>query len=145
MWSTYYLNANFVFSQETLMRVSKIFFFNNKIIFVNNINIVFFLTKIVFFNILNIIVWIHVKNMLNPSVIVTGRMIYDSLTHYAISVNLCHFTRLFTGIMIYDAISVKLRLFHRVSACSINVYSWLVNIYFNIRGHVSLPVAEKCV
>jgi hypothetical protein len=43
-------------------------------------------------------------------------MIYDSISTYAISVNLGHFTGLFTGLMIYDAISVKFRLFHRVSA-----------------------------
>jgi len=41
--------------------------------------------------------------------------------NYAISVNLGHFTGLFTGIMIYDAISgytisVKFWLFYRVSA-----------------------------
>jgi hypothetical protein len=41
-------------------------------------------------------------------------MIYDSISNYAISVNLGHFTGLFTGIMIYDsisgyAISVKIR------------------------------------
>jgi hypothetical protein len=34
------------------------------------LDIIFFFTKIVFFNILNIIVWLHVKNILNPSVIV---------------------------------------------------------------------------
>jgi hypothetical protein len=59
---------------------------------------------------------------------------------------------LFTGIMIYDAISgyaisVKFRLIHRVSAWSINVHSWLVNIYFNIRRHVSLQTCcrKMCV
>ena len=46
----------------------------------------------------------------------TGILIYDSISNYAISVNLGHFTGLFTGLMIYDAISVKFRLFHRVSA-----------------------------
>jgi hypothetical protein len=48
-------------------------------------------------------------------------MIYDSISNYAISVNLGHFTGFFTGIVIYDAISgyaisVKFRLFLRVSA-----------------------------
>jgi hypothetical protein len=36
----------------------------------------------------------------------TGKMIYDSISNYAIFVNLCHLTGLFTGIVIYDAISV---------------------------------------
>ena len=36
----------------------------------------------------------------------TGIMIYDSISNYAISVDLGHFTGLFTGIIIYDAISV---------------------------------------
>jgi hypothetical protein len=43
-------------------------------------------------------------------------MIYDSISNYAISVNLGHFTGLFTGIMIYDAISVKFQLFHKVGS-----------------------------
>ena len=51
-------------------RRRKCIFWNNKIIYVNNINNGFFLQKIVYFNILNIIIWIHVKNILNPSVIV---------------------------------------------------------------------------
>jgi hypothetical protein len=32
-------------------------------------------------------------------------MIYDSISNYAISVNLGHFTGFFTGILIYDSIS----------------------------------------
>ena len=127
-----------------------------KFIFLEQQNHLFIYLFILFFFYKNCVFWyIKYYGLITCYLrmwLLTGIIIYDSISNYGIFVNLGHFTGLCTDIMIYDAIpgyaiSVKFRLFHTVSAWSINVHSWLANIYFNIRGHESLQTCcrKMCV